>query len=109
MEPLWAVMNSPFVISTLAALFVALLNWAYARKPWLSKYEGTLIAAVKYAEKTIPDGTPNKALARLDEALKYALRVIETRTGVPLSAVEVSAVVERLQVVHSEVEAKEGL
>jgi len=43
--------------------------------------QGAIIAAVRFAEKEIPDDAKNKSLARLDVALNYVLRVYEQVTG----------------------------
>ena len=59
--------------------------------------EGTIIAAVKYAEKTIPDGSPNVSQARLDEALKYVLAVY--------AKADAQAVKEGIQITHERMEA----
>ncbi|MFQ5419717.1 MAG: hypothetical protein ACE5EY_05075, partial [Anaerolineae bacterium] len=44
-------------------------------------FEGAIISGVKFAEKQVPDGTPNKGRARLDAALKYVLKVYEEAKG----------------------------
>jgi hypothetical protein len=82
----WDVVNSPAVIAVLAGGLLWLLNKFYAAKPAWQAFEGTIIAAVKWAEKEIPDDVPNKGLARLDVALKYVLKVYEEARGKPADA-----------------------
>ena len=62
----WSILNSPAGITALAALLLWGLNKLYASKPAWKAYEGSIISAVKWAEKEIPDDTPNKALNRLN-------------------------------------------
>lgn len=109
LETIWAAMNSAVGITCIAGAALWLLNKLYARKPDWKKYEGTIIAAVKYAEKMIPDDSENKAAKRLDEALKYVLAVhheIENRTA---TAAELANLREGIQIVHAELESKDGL
>ena len=64
----WDVMNSPAGITAMAGVFLWLLNRLYAKKPLWKRFEGSIISAVRFAEKEIPDDTPGKSLARLDAA-----------------------------------------
>jgi hypothetical protein len=105
MEMVLEVLNSPAVSVAIASLVVYLLNRLYAKKPAWKKYEGTVISAIKYAEKAIPDGTTNKSAARLDTALKYALNVIEIREKRVLTDIEKAEIVEGIQVTHDRMEA----
>ena len=73
----WSLVNSPAGITVLAAIALWLLNRVYSRRPAWLQYEGTIISAVKLAEQQVPDGTPNKGLARLDAALQFVLKVYE--------------------------------
>ncbi|HOQ61590.1 MAG TPA: hypothetical protein PKZ08_13280, partial [Vicinamibacterales bacterium] len=70
---LWSVVNSPAGITLLATALLWLLGRLYSRRPLWQQYEGEIISAVKWAEKEIPDGTPNAGLARLDAALKMVV------------------------------------
>jgi len=101
----WATLNTPAGIAVLASVVVFAVNKLYARKPLWKKYQGSVIAAIKFAEKEIPDGSANKAVYRLDTALKYVLRVIEAVEG-RLSESQVRELKEGLQVTHAELEAK---
>ena len=78
-EAIWAALNSHVGIATVAAIYI----WLFRRwvTPHWAAYEGAIIAAVRFAEKQIPDDAPNKSLARLDAALNYVLRVYEQVTG----------------------------
>ena len=100
----WSVINSPAGITVMASVVIYVLNKLYTAKPALAAYEGTLIAAVKFAEKAIPDDSANKAVARLDEALKYALKIYEAKEGRKATSVEVAQITESLQVVHANLE-----
>lgn len=94
-----------FVVSIIAA---GLVVWV-KKKPEIAKYEGLLIAACKWAEKAIPDGTQNKSLARADAALKQFLLRYEELTGKePSNALKNAAAVE-LEVVHERLEAEGAL
>lgn len=106
---LWAAMNSPAVIAALAAGLVLLLNRLYAAKPTWAKYEGTIISAVKYAEKAIPDDTDNTALARLNSALQYATAILEATENRLAKPAEVASLKEGIQIMHAELESQGGL
>lgn len=85
---------------------VLLAAWAYAaaklftRKPkwrvYYDQYRGVLIAAVRYAEKAIPDDVEDKSAKRLDAALKYTLQIIGQADQASLS--------QAVNVVHDEVQ-----
>jgi len=100
----WGAVNSPFGIGILAAVVLWVLNRLYAKKPQWKKYEGTIIAAVKLAEKQIPDDTPNKAAAKLDAALRYVLNVHREVENRRATAQEVAAIREGIQIVHANLE-----
>ncbi len=98
------IVNSPAVSVAIASLVVYLLNRLYAKKPAWKKYEGTVISAIRYAEKAIPDGSANKSAARLDAALKYALNVIEIREKRIVTDSERAEIIEGIQVTHNAME-----
>ena len=75
------------------------------QKPTWARYEGTIITAVKLAEELVPDGTPNKGLARLDKALAYVLRVYEHTTGKPADEKTEAELKEGIQLAHDKLEA----
>lgn len=76
---IWTFLNSPFGISLVGAVVLWILARIFKAKPEWEKiyheHSGLLVDAVKYAEKRIPDNSPNKAAARADAALKYVLKV----------------------------------
>jgi len=96
----WEALNTPAGITVMAGLFLWLLNRLYAARPGWAAFEGAIISAVKFAEKEIPDGTPNKGLARLDAALK----VYEEARGRKPSARTVAELKEGIRIVHNELE-----
>ena len=105
----WDVVNSPAVIALMAGGLLWLLNRLYAAKPAWQAFEGTIIAAVKWAEKEIPDDTPNKAMGRLDAALNYVLKVYEEARGKPADTQTKQELREGIQIVHAELEASGNL
>jgi hypothetical protein len=104
LEIVWSVLNSPAVIALLAGGLLILLNRLYAARPAWQAYEGTIIAAVKWAEKEIPDDTPNKAFSRLNAALNYVLKVYEEARGKPADERTRAELCEGIQIVHAELE-----
>ena len=106
LEGLWAALNSPLGIAAVAALVLYGLNRLYAARPAWAKYEGSIISAVKLAEKEIPDDAPNKGLQRLDLALKYVLRIYEQVQGKAADPAVTAALREGIQLKHAELEAE---
>lgn len=94
-ETLWALVNSPIVISLLASLVVVALNAIYARKPLWKQYEGTIASAIRFAEKAAPQGS------KLDLALDFVLKVYEQRTGSTPTPTVASELKEAIQVAHA--------
>lgn len=105
LDLLWDFVNSPLglLLVASAVLFVVNLRWA---KPTWKKFEGTIIAAISWAEKTIPDNAANKSVARLDEALKYVLKVHREMTKRAATAKELADLREGIQIVHADLKAK---
>jgi hypothetical protein len=106
---LWAALNSPAGITAMAGVLIWALNKLYATKPLWQQYEGAVIAGVKFAEKEIPDDTPNKGLARLDAALRYVLKVYESAQGRKARASEVADLTNGIQVTHAQLEMRGAL
>ena len=100
----WDVINSPAGITVMAGGLIWLLNRLYAAKPAWQDFEGTIIAAVKWAEKEIPDDASNKAVKRLDAALAYVLKVYEDARGTADARTR-QEMREGIQIVHAELEA----
>ena len=108
-ELVWTALNSPAVIAGLAAVVLWAINRLYAKRPAWQAYEGSIIAAVKWAEKQIPDDTPNKAAAKLNAAMQYVLRVFEEVNHRRATDAETSELREGVQILHAELEAAGGL
>lgn len=100
----WEILNSPAVVAAIVSAVVYALNRLYGKRPAWAKYEGTVIAAVRFAEKTIPDDTTNKSLARLDAALQYVLKVFAEREGRQATKAEADSIVEGIQIIHDRIE-----
>lgn len=84
-ELILAALNSDLGVSVVVAIASFVFAKLWHKKPkwheWVEKYEGAAISAVKQAEKAIDDNEDNKALKRLDYALKYIIRVAEAYEG----------------------------
>lgn len=104
LKMLWEAMNTPVGITIMAGGLIWFLNRLYSAKPGWEAFEGAIISAVKFAEKEVPDDTPNKGMARLDAALKYVLKVYEEAKGKKPSAEIVAELKEGIQKVHNQLE-----
>jgi len=109
LEVVWNALNSPAGITAVAGLLLWLLNRLYAKKPAWKDYEGTIISGIKFAEKHIPDGTENKALLRLDHALRYVLKAYEEVEGKRASDAVAAELKEGVQIKHAELESSGAL
>lgn len=104
-ENIMEILNSPLAITVAASICIWLLGRIYTKKPTWQKFEGTVIAAIRSAEKAVPDNSENKAVKRLDEALKYVLTVFEKVEGRTATAAEKAEITEGIQIVHNNIEA----
>jgi len=102
----WTVLNSPAGITALAGLLLWALNRLFANRPAWQQYEGAIISAVKFAEKQIPDGSPNTGLARLDAALQLVLKVYAETNRQPATPQVAAQLKEGIQIVHDQLEAR---
>jgi len=102
---IWAFLQSGPGIVLVATAVLLVLNRLYRSEPAWRAYEGTIIAAVKYAEKAIPDGTENKALKRMDKALKYVLKVYSEVEGKRASPKVKAQLREGISIVHAQLES----
>ena len=109
METVWKVLNSPAAIALLATVVLLGLNRLYAKKPLWRQFEGTIISAVKWAEKTIPDDTANRGLARLDVAMNFVIKVFEGVNERRPDAPELAEIKEAIQVTHASLESTEQI
>ena len=108
-EAIWNVLNSPVGVAVVAGLALWLLNRLYAAKPGWAKYEGAIIAGIKFAEKEIPDDTPSVGLRRLDAALRYVLKVHREINNRPVRPSEMAELREGIQIKHAELEGAGNL
>ena len=104
LEVVWALLNTPAVITAIAGLFIYALNKLYASKPGWQKWEGTIMSAIKYAEKNLPDDTTNGSLAKLNAALNYTLNVYEETTGKRATPKVKADLKEGIQITHGKLE-----
>ena len=88
------------VIGAIAWSFIKL----FERKTEWAKYKGYIIAAVKWAEKAVPDNAENKSLRRMDEALKRFIQLYEAAEKTAPSANVLDAVRAQISVVHDQLE-----
>jgi len=109
LNSIWNALNSPVGIASVAGLVLWLLNRLYAARPGWAKYEGAIISAIKFAEKQIPDETPNKGLARLDAALRYVLKVYAEVNNRQAGSKVIAELKEGIRIKHAELEAAGAL
>jgi len=105
----WTFLNSPLGITAVAALALYLLKKARQRYPAWEDWEGTIVEAVKHAEKAIPDDAENKSLRRFDHALAYVLRVYHEANDRMPPAWERRDIEEGIRLKHAELEATGAL
>lgn len=103
---IWAFLNTPAGVALVAGAVIWALNAIYAKKPAWKAYEGSIITAIKLAEQNVPDNTDNKALHKLDTALKYVLQVYAATNNKPASPAVEASLAEGIQIKHDELEAK---
>lgn len=88
---------------------VSLVVWGVVKLrkhlPLWKKYGGTVIAAIKFAEKEIPDDVEAQSIKRLDMALKYAIQIIEETESRNITNSEKQGLTEGIQIVHANLEA----
>lgn len=106
-EMIWALANTSAGLVFLAGVLIYILNRLYAKHPAVRKYEGYLIAGIKHAEKVIPDDTENKALAKLDAALDYAIKLIEAKEKVELGKKAKAALAAEIPTIHHRIDGPE--
>jgi len=108
--PWLELINSPAGISAAAFILVVILNKIYAAKPAWAAFEGTLITAIKFAEKAIDDDTENKGAKRFDKALQYVLEVYKkTHRGKLPGRKAYLEIKEGIQIVHADLEDRDIL
>ena len=102
---IWTALNSPIGITAAAGIVAWLLERVFLALPAWKAYEGTIIGAIKYAEKEIPDDTEQKGVDRLKAAMKYVIEVYESCEGRSPSPRLRSDLRETIGVKHAELEA----
>jgi hypothetical protein len=103
-EIVWQICNSPVGLVVIGGVFAWALNAMYAKRPTWQAWEGTIVTAVKWAEKSIPDGSPNAGLARADQALQFVLKAYEAAKARPASQSEIVSLTQGIALVHSVLE-----
>lgn len=106
MDALWTFANSPLGIACISGVVLFVLNKVYGKKPAWAKYEGDIIAAIKMAEKQIPDGSPNTAMQKLDSALKLVISIFEDVERRRPTANEIHELKEGINVIHDDLESR---
>ena len=106
---IWSILNSPAAITAIAGGLLWLLNRMYTRKPTWVRYEGTIIAAIKAAEKAIPDDVENKSLLRLNNALQTVLDLYAKIEGKRADEATQAEMAEGIQIIHAKLEAAGNL
>ena len=101
----WTQLNTPSGIALIAAVWSWVMAKLFTSKPkwkqYYDQYKGHMVAAVKYAEKQIPDDTENKSARRADAALQYVIGVIAASQN---ATPDIGALKQALNVVHDETE-----
>ena len=102
LETIWTVVNSGLGITLLASLVLYILNKIYSKKPAWSAFEGTIISAIRWAEKQ-SDGN------KFDEALKLVIKVYEETTKKRASAKVQAELKEGINIIHNDLELSGAL
>ena len=103
---LLAIIDQPAVVTAIAGLVAWLVAKLFTAKPAWIKYEGLMLAAVKWAEKIIPDDAENKSIRRADAALNQFILLYERNHGASPAPSLVIAVRDALPIVHDHAESE---
>ena len=106
---IWEYLNTPLAITVIGSIVAFLLSKLWTAKPVWQKYEGTIIAAIKAAEKAVPDDSENKSVKRLDQALQYVLKVYEKANGKAATPATMTELSEGIQIVHNKLETEKTI
>lgn len=93
-------LNSPAGIALCASITLMSLNYLYSKKPEWKKYEGTIIAAIRHAEKAIGSGSENAGMKKFDHALQFILKIYEKNEGKQPSSKKLAELKEGISIVH---------
>lgn len=103
----WALLNSEVGLMLMGSLLLLVARKVYTAKPLIEQYEGTLIEAVKWAEKNVTG--PGRGEQRLKAALQFVSRVFADYERRKPTKAEAEQIEERLIVTHADLEAKGNL
>ncbi|AQT67951.1 hypothetical protein STSP2_01103 [Anaerohalosphaera lusitana] len=106
MEMIWRFCNSSFGFAAVWAATVGFFLWLGSRYnpfelKW-KKYEGSIITAIRLAEKQIPDDTDNAGMRKLDWALRFVLQAYAKANGSQPSQTTIEQLKEGIQIKHNE-------
>lgn len=101
--------NSPIVLTALGSIVAWAIARMFAARPAWEKYEGTIIAAIRWAEKKIPDSATNRSALRLDAALRYVIEVYEASGRRRCSRSMEQSLREGIQICHDRMEREGAL
>jgi len=108
MPLIWSFLNSPVGVSAVVFVLSFILGKVFTAKPkWkalILKFGPSIMQAVKYAEKQIPDDTHNKGLERVNSALKYLITLQPKLKGIAEDDLK-----EAISAVHASAEANGNL
>jgi len=114
LELLFVFFNSPVGLALFWALLLGLFFWLAStfnpfREKW-RKWEGSIITAIKLAEKEVPDDVPHAGLAKLDAALRLVLDAYaEANRGRLPPEDMVHELKQAIQIKHDELDRFDGL
>jgi len=109
----WIFCNSGMGTALAWMVLLGVFYWLTSKyNPFQEKwkaYEGTIITAIRLAEKQIPSDTTNAGLAKLDAALNFVLKAYaEANSGKPASTQLVEIIKQGIQIKHDEMD-KDGV
>lgn len=100
----WAYLNTSAGVTVLLGVITWILGRVFTAKPeWrvvYDTYRPALMQAVKFAEKEIPDDSPNRVLARVDAALHKAIQI-----DAAINSHSADAITQAIAMVHADAEA----
>ncbi len=97
------------MFATMAGVFWLLARLDPFEDKW-RKWEGSIITAIKLAEKQIADDTPDAGLAKLDAALRFVLKAYaEANNGKEAPAKLVEQIKQGIQIKHADLDRFGGL
>lgn len=108
-DALWTFLLSPLGASIVATLLAFALGKLLLAKPQWAPWKGIIIEGIKYAERAIPDNSALVSLRRLDEAMKYFIRVYEQQVGLPPPKSLIDAARMIIPEIHAELEKNGNL